>query len=296
MAKRKWIEPIYEYTFHLKPTFVVRTSRNIAQHSSFSNSSSFTTGIKQENETKGIMSPEAIKKLKSAILWLVYSAEWKKFWHEADQRFYNYQLTFVTLTLPTQNEKTDQEVKAMMNGFLMSAKYAFGLKNYCWRAEPQRRGTAHIHLTADCFMHWKKLRYLWNRQLKKADLMNGHSNPNSTDIHSLKSVANIVGYLIKYYTKQVGERRAMNGRLWGCSHALTQARHLKVSGIESDGHALQKELLPQLIYEEQKDFFTMYNMKNEWFKHIPEGVIKKAMRETMEGIRYTKTTQEIDLL
>ena len=293
MKRKKWIEPIYEYTFHIKPTLIVRTCKNLVSQKGNANGTSFAAGQKQDNSHSGIMSSMSVQKLKSAILWLVYSAEWKTFYREKSKKWYPFQLTFVTLTLPTQGEYTDQQVKQIMNNFLTSAKYVFGLRNYVWRMEPQKRGTAHIHLTADCYMHWKRLRQLWNKQLKRYNLLNGHVDPNSTDIHSLKSLNNIVGYLIKYYTKENEGRREINGRLWGCSHALTKARHLKVSGIESDGFKLFNQFRDAIDSYTEKDFFNLYYMQNRWFEKIPKGEIKKLVEETMQGIRYIPTTQEI---
>src|SRR4030043_165146 len=46
------------------------------------------------------------------------------------------------------------------------------------------------------------------------------SSPNSTDVHSLKSIGNVRSYLTKYITKS-DDNSDIQGRLWGCSYNLT---------------------------------------------------------------------------
>jgi hypothetical protein len=45
-------------------------------------------------------------------------------------------------------------------------------------------------------------------------------DPNSTDIHALKSIQNVAAYLIKYMVKNEDNKRPIEGKLWGCSDNL----------------------------------------------------------------------------
>ena len=296
MPRYKAQPPVWVSNFHLRPDMVVERIYNANADHHRVPSNAWARFEQPNNDTKGEMSKNAVRKLKSALLWLVASAEWKRFYHKSHQKYYWFQLTFVTLTIPDQGEKTDQQIKAMMNSFLMSAKHVFGLRAYCWRAEPQKRGAIHIHLTADCFMHWKELRHLWNRHLKKHSLLGGHTNPNSTDIHSLKSIRNIVAYLVDYYTKKSEGRREIKGRLWGCSHNLTQARKTSLECFPDKAEEVSKAVAEVVECWEQKDFGNIAYAPWEWWKNIKHPTIKSIMEQTFRTIRYQKTTQEIDIM
>jgi hypothetical protein len=50
----------------------------------------------------------------------------------------------------------------------------------------------------------------------------GWRNPNSTDVHSVKSVSNLAGYLSSYMSKKDLAKRAIDGKIWASSRNLTR--------------------------------------------------------------------------
>lgn len=163
--------------------------------------------------------------------------------------------------------ESDQYIKAnYLNQFLTECRRYTKMKNYIWKSEPQANGAIHFHITTDAFIHWKMIRNTWNRILDKGDyLQNYRKNqmewhkdgfkprpelfkhwpldqqkkayeiglkedwkcPNSTDVHSVKNIKDLPAYLAKYMAKSDESRRAMQGRIWGCSERLSKVGRLK---------------------------------------------------------------------
>ena len=200
--------------------------------------------------------------------------------------------TFVTLTLPATQMHTDKELHRQALGrFLVKIQRKYGVINYMWRAERQKNSNIHYHVICDSYIHWKSLRYEWNaimndlgyidqyrtnqknfhkngfklnvtalakwpeinqRKAYQEGVESNWSNPNSTDIHSLKSIKDAAKYVMKYVSKSdevdklqklddrfkaglvaelqyQDERKVImdaivaekiNGKVWGCSDAI----------------------------------------------------------------------------
>ena len=132
-------------------------------------------------------------------------------------------LTFVTLTLPSKQNHSDNEMKreALMP-FIETLKRKHDVWNYFWRAEAQENGNIHFHLIVDSYIRWESIRFEWNSIMEKLGyiepffLKYNHRNPNSTDIHRLGGVGNSAEYLLKYVSKSDGYRK-IEGRIHGCS-------------------------------------------------------------------------------
>lgn len=169
-------------------------------------------------------------KMKRALNWLVASADTKKVYEKKYKGLVDWRVNFITLTIPAQGDTTDKQCKRLMNEFFKWARYNHGMTNYVWRAEAQARGVIHFHIVSDCYIHYTNVRFTWNKLLQKAGLLNGHEAPNSTDIHAVleKEVKNVKAYIVDYMIKKDTNadgttKRSINGRLWGCSKALSVA-------------------------------------------------------------------------
>jgi hypothetical protein len=211
-----------------------------------------------------------------------------------------YQPTFITLTLPTAQMHTDKELhQKALNHFNTQIRRTHKVENYIWRAERQKNGNLHYHIIIDKFISHHLVRTYWNRilnslgyiekyrqeqqtfhingftarpelfekwseakQLKAYNegLQSKWSNPNSTDIHSLKSINNVSDYCTKYISKSDDldqlnrlekdysnsiiceedylhrkeklqaalHNQKINGRLWGCSDGLKEVKDPKL--------------------------------------------------------------------
>jgi hypothetical protein len=131
--------------------------------------------------------------------------------------------TFITLTLSSRQVHCDKTIKReCLNHFLIYLKRHYGAVNYIWKAELQKNGNIHYHIITDKYIPHQELRELWNmaqNRLSYVDMFEQHRNPNSTDIHSLKRVRNVMSYVGKYMSKSVTER-PICGHVWGRSDNL----------------------------------------------------------------------------
>lgn len=174
----------------------------------------------------GTISDKAQRKLRLISEgWLLSIQEAKKAKKAHTGKKKNY-ITFVTLTLSAKQAHDDNEIKReLLNEFIITAKRKFGVQEYVWRAESQKNGNIHFHLFLDKYIHWNFLRVAWNGIQEKLgyisefERINGHRNPNSTDIERIKSPKGATIYITKYIAKE-SENRIIKGRLWGCSDNL----------------------------------------------------------------------------
>lgn len=120
---------------------------------------------KERTNTKGQLSNISIRKIKHAINNLVFISENKKHLNEKGEEF-NFKINLITLTLPSAQVHTDKELKALLNDWLKIHEKK-GLKNYVWKAEKQKNGNIHFHITSDHYIHWRDIKTTWNLCLKR---------------------------------------------------------------------------------------------------------------------------------
>jgi hypothetical protein len=162
--------------------------------------------------------------------------------------------------------------------------------------EKQSNGNFHIHIITDKFIPHQDIKEIWNRIQNKlgyvdrySDRMNqlsyneykasyrgnkkysessikanwtkgkksGWKFPNSTDIHSLQFINDIDKYLLKYVTKS-DQNKGIEGRLWGCSHSLSNlngGREIIDSSISTE---LNKVDSLKGVKKIKDDFYTIY--------------------------------------
>lgn len=265
----------------------------------------------------GTLSFNSQKRIRLAIDWMLAAAQPKLLKVKKTDKYYTFRISFATLTLPTQKNKSDQDIKSIFNSFLTMAKYRFGLKTYIWKAEPQKRGTIHFHLTSDCFIHWRMLRFAWNRLLKREGLTGIHTDPNSTDIHAVYKIKNLAAYLAKYYCKsyiknisdlpsdQVFQmtdeeitdkvRRPISGRLWGCSHNLSRILNMTQTVDWSEGQQIHSDLLQQGAEIREMDYTTVYSLPPDYWKNLPECKLKQDYIRALRIIRKSNFNYQTEI-
>lgn len=226
----------------------------------------------------GTMSDFSRRKMRRALEWLLVLARPQKHWSKSSKRWIKHRITFITLTLPANQQHSDQIIKSRcLNPLLIELRKFHGMRHYVWRAEKQANGNIHFHIVANCFIDASVLRQRWNRicntlgyvgrytalmqqeiksfgdyynrfinQGSYSQLMRRYlygcatawSNPNSTDIHSVRHVHNLVAYLFKYISKNIEnpdalteeqrEQLTVKGQIWGLSESLSKLRSIIV--------------------------------------------------------------------
>lgn len=198
------------------------------------------------NHRKGAkMSAAAKKRLKNAINWMVYLSPKRTVFPKGRKPLRDFSISFITLTLPAKQMHSHKEIKSRcLNNFLTIIRKKFGVQNYLWKAELQKNGNIHFHITIDRWIHYMAIRNIWNssinllgyvdhyasmfRDLSFDDYANARKlggcvdleairrawnygnatnweNPNTTDVKKVKEVKKLAAYLSKYLAKDPAE-------------------------------------------------------------------------------------------
>lgn len=195
---------------------------------------------KPKNQGSGEISKNAGKRIMNAVNWMYFASKDKV--TQKSGSYYKFRVNFITLTLPSAQVHDDRFIKAEMLGPLMEWARYNGASAYVWKAEPQKNGNIHFHITTNKFISYQLLRDKWNSICHKHGYINPYHekfknctldgyiqllkaqgtqvewkkakrawdkgtadnwmNPNSTDIHSAKKIRKMAAYMAKYMTKQ----------------------------------------------------------------------------------------------
>lgn len=327
MAKsKKQYDPRFRFSFSPRAAVGMAAPSNFSERQSNFHGTESSQGLQAMHS--GHISSNSARKIRNAVEWLLAAAEEKYLYSKKSKRFYKWKLSFLTLTLPTQGTHSDIMVKSILNSFLTLAKYNYGLHSYIWKAEPQRRGVIHFHITSDCYMWKNSVKFEWNRLLSKHGLLNGHSDAPTTKIHSTYRVQNMAAYLTKYFIKppakfikppfknkygglaisykgdedkvsvdfkNVFYIRPIQGRLWGCSQSLSKARGMSYIVDETEMRSFNQEFRDVGAKEIQKAYCNFFHLPDDYYKNLPTGAIKHDYLAHLLKIRKRKNFHQFEI-
>lgn len=200
------------------------------------------TFLNSSRQGNGVLSKAAKKRLTLAIEYFLLLNKPDTGKTGNTGRHYKNKITFITLTLPSKQIHTDNEIKSKcLNQFLIELSKYHKVSQYVWRSEYQKNGNIHFHILTNRYIFWNDIRNRWNRIINKlgyvdryrdnlkeyhkngfqvrADLLKtwpleqqkkayaeglktDFHNPNSIDIHKIDNISQIQKYLTKYLTKE----------------------------------------------------------------------------------------------
>lgn len=222
-------------------TYSIPVERNSSKRYSLANHRS--EGVNVAYNT-GKLSHGARKRLKSSIELLIDISPKKWFTVPSTGKRFQFQITFLTLTLSGSQEGINDKtvVKTLLEPFLQTLRRKYKCKSYVWRAEKQKNGNLHFHITTNQYIPYDTVRDDWNRCQNKLGFINqfsakyGHSNPNSTDIHSVRGVRDLARYMVKYMSKEVPESQIVTCKQWDCSKDLKMRENICLE-IDNEVHS-----------------------------------------------------------
>ncbi len=119
-----------------------------------------------------------------------------------------YKLIFITLTLSAPQIHSDKEIKArLLKDFLNRMQKTWQTYLYVWKAEKQQNGRIHFHIITNRYVPHKWIRQTWNQiqnklgYIDRFEQLNGHRDPNSTDVHAIYRLKSMGAYFSKYVSK-----------------------------------------------------------------------------------------------
>ena len=121
--------------------------------------------VNEKTNTKGELSLISKRKIRNAVNNLVLISEPQTRVSDKGHN-YTFKINFITLTLPSAQIHTDYELKALVNDWLKGWSRK-GLKSYVWKAEKQKNGNIHFHITTNHYIHHTDIRNSWNVVLRR---------------------------------------------------------------------------------------------------------------------------------
>lgn len=211
----------------------------------------------------GEMTAHSIRRLKRAIQLLIAISQVKRVKHFKNDNWFDFRVNFITLTLPApQGEISDRTImKTALEPWIRTMRRKHNLKHYIWKAERQKNGSIHYHFTTDCYIPYYNIRDSWNHHLAPTGLVkafakkHGHYKPNSTDVHSIQSIENLAGYMIKYMCKESEGLEPIEGKMWDCSKSLKTKHRCEIvlDSVEAAAYNHIKQQWPDHIIKDEPD-------------------------------------------
>lgn len=167
------VNPSYSVLYYKPESKYINTDESLKQK--IMNLKKKNDGLKLSHMSK--------KKITNAVNWLVSLSDEKTI--EINGKTIKAKITFITLTLPSKQRHTDNEIKQKcLNQLLVELKKQYSDFLYVWKAERQENGNIHFHLTTNAVLHYEELQKKWNRIISKlgyieeyrTNQMNKHKN------------------------------------------------------------------------------------------------------------------------
>lgn len=156
---------LYSYLAVL-PTYCVVFER--ADHQKTRSKSQIEQNAKSfaKEKNTGLLSKNSQKKIKNTVNWLLQLSDFKQI--DIDGKTVKSRISFITLTLPSKQIHSDQVIKDQcLNHFLIELRNENQDFLYIWKAEKQKNGNIHFHVTSNIVYDYKRLQDKWNRIVNK---------------------------------------------------------------------------------------------------------------------------------
>lgn len=238
-----------------KTNDVLNKKKNISEHKKLAYKNEF--------------SESARKRLTKKINLLVLGSKKVRIFNNVTNKYVYHQLSFITLTVSSnKNQTLDYSYKNLLKPFLRIMRNKHNLTTYIWKAEVQQRGQIHYHITTPLFIHYQIIKDVWNNIQRKSGLLdefekiNGHSNPNSTDIHEVKHIKDLASYLVKEFCKSIQNNFTDNGKKWDCSNNLNGLNYFETFE-NTENIIIENNLVGKgKLYLDRHERYEIFDFKN----------------------------------
>lgn len=223
--------------FTVMPCFSLNPSKLVLYNRIFNNSRYSADGTKIHTLRKSesvkrafhnfTISSNAYRTLKTKIEWLYFLSKARYVKTYSGKEIFNYKMSFITLTLSSEQKKPTKEVtNEMFDRFLTEIRNRTNMVNYIWRLEFQDNGNVHYHLITDSYLDYYFIKKIWNR----IQLNNGYikSYQDKFSSMSLNQYWNLYKNNDKYTFDKVAKMYAKNK-----SENWTQPPSVDVKSVNS---------------------------------------------------------------
>lgn len=170
------------------------------------NYSSFSKPTYSGEITKG-----SYKRIRMAVDLLLQIAPERIVYNQVLSVNVKHKLAFITLTIPEicQHLTPREGHKLLLEKWLLTMRRKFHMYTYIWKAEYQKNGQLHYHITTPSWILYTHIQDTWNNILSTSGILKPYLEksknkmPNSTDVHAVYKVKDLGAYLSKYMAKNV---------------------------------------------------------------------------------------------
>lgn len=248
---------------------------------------------KQLAYNTGKLSHGARKRLKQSIELLIDISPKKWFTVPSTGKRFQFQITFLTLTMSASTSAIPDKTitKTLLEPFLQTLRRKYKCKSYVWRAEKQKNGNLHFHITTNQYIPYDQVRDDWNRIQNKLGLIDQfeakykHRNPNSTDIHSVRGVRDLARYMVKYMSKEVPSDQIVHCKQWDCSKDLKIRENIALE-IDNEVHQVLSAIQSvQGVRTYVGERYSLIEMRGSDIRQILPESWKKLYRDFIHRVR-----------
>lgn len=223
-----------------------------------------------EKNYSGTITAHVRRRIKKAVNLLMQISESKLVYNPILFKQVPHRLSFITLTIPDTDVDRDAATcyDKLLKPFLQWMTKTEGVTTYIWKAELQKRGYVHYHITTPTWLHYRQIKTKWNYLLKKAGMLEkfnskfNHYNPNSTDVHEVYKVNDLEAYLEKYLSKAHNDESVINSKCWDCSLNLKGTKYFTVQAAPVHYQRLYALAQKDLVVSVPIDYLEYYKLLN----------------------------------
>jgi hypothetical protein len=224
------------YNQHYPTNLAIEAMRILGLSNKRTDTPTLIDNLQDAKTYSGTVTESSKKRIQKAVNLLLMLSPSKSIYNPILQKTVNHRLSFITLTISSSTKMltAKEAYSKLLKPFLQWFTITKGIKTYIWKAELQKRGQIHYHITTPAFIVFSEIKEKWNYLQRKEGLLSefktkyGHDNPNSIDIHSVYKVKNIEAYLVKYLAKADSEKKETIGKIWDCSENLKGKKYFTI--------------------------------------------------------------------
>lgn len=270
----------------------------------YKKSSTKVSNFKNTKSYSGKTNVHNKRRIRKACNLLNQISKTKVIFNPITQKNFEFRLTFITLTIPDKvTDKTGKELyNVLLKPMLKHLQQVYKMNSYIWKAEYQKRGVIHYHLTTNVFIPHDRLRMKWNKLIYNNGFMSNYikryksKNPNSTDIHKVYNEENMEIYLEKYISKDDNNENSINGKVWDCSDNLKAFNYFTTELNEQHINNMAKKELLENANSFGNDFYEIIFFNKPIIHKILTGFEHQIYDEYTKGVENFKTLKKANKL